>query len=201
MDFPDMFVLLSLRLVVYSNNRQKMKQRKNTNKDRWENERTNGLSTAGRRNSVGIVLGAREDPWLSGTMHAFSLLLFGNSHTAVNFRLLLCKVTHMTHTQCDRGCLSRSSQSCSGPQAARRSTRYFTGYLKKPQPLRRKELKKLQQAAKELHFLDTTQGRSRQASASRGVRNASVQQETNSEFGARNRLIMRLTDSPGVWRP
>ena len=36
-------------------------------------------------------------------------------------------------------------------QAARRSTRYFTGYLQKPQPVGRKEL---QQAAKQLHYLN-----------------------------------------------
>ena len=37
-------------------------------------------------------------------------------------------------------------------QAARRSTRYFTGYLQKSQPLGRKEL---QHAAKQLDFLET----------------------------------------------
>ena len=38
-------------------------------------------------------------------------------------------------------------------QAARRATRYFTGYLQKPQPIGKKEL---EQAAKQLHYLHTT---------------------------------------------
>ncbi|CAJ1359418.1 unnamed protein product, partial [Effrenium voratum] len=98
-----------------------------------------------------LALGRREDAWLSGTMNAFSLLLFGNSHTSLNFRVPLTPETH--DPQCVRGCLDRQTLpklQRAMAQAARRSTRYFTGYLQKPQPVGRKEL---QQAAKQLHFL------------------------------------------------
>ncbi|CAK9022430.1 unnamed protein product [Durusdinium trenchii] len=117
------------------------------------NGRKFGLSTAGRRNALGTILDKREDPWLSGTMYAFTLMLFGNSHTAVNFRVPLTAASH--DAECARGCLAhnllRKLQRAMA-QAARRSTRYFTGYLQKPQPLGRKEL---QHAAKQLHFLET----------------------------------------------
>ena len=86
-------------------------------------------------------------------MYAFTLMLFGNSHTAVNFRVPLTAASH--DAECARGCLAdtllRKLQRAMA-QAARRSTRYFTGYLQKPQPLGRKEL---QNAAKQLHFLET----------------------------------------------
>ena len=116
------------------------------------NARKFAQSTAGRRNALGIVLDKRDDPWLSGTMHAFTLLLFGNSHTAVNFRVPLSAKTH--DADCNRGCLAKNmlpKLQRAMAHAARRSTRYFTGYLQKPQPLGRKEL---QQAAKQLHFLE-----------------------------------------------
>ena len=111
------------------------------------NARRFQVSTKGRRNALGLWLGAREDAWLSGgTMTAFSVWLFGNSHTAVNYRVPLCPATH--DPECQRNCLQ---QATAGKlqrlmqQAARRATRYFTGYLQKPQPVGRKEL---QQAAK-----------------------------------------------------
>ena len=92
------------------------------------NARKFGLSTAGRRNALGTILDKREDPWLSGTMYAFSLMLFGNSHTAVNFRVPLTAASH--DAECARGCLAdtllRKLQRAMA-QAARRSTRYFTG--------------------------------------------------------------------------
>ena len=116
------------------------------------NARKFAQSTAGRRNALGMVLDKRDDPWLSGTMHAFALMLFGNSHTAINFRVPLSANTH--DTDCTRGCLAKNmlpKLQRAMAQAARRSTRYFTGYLQKPQPLGRKEL---QQAAKQLHFLE-----------------------------------------------
>ena len=116
------------------------------------NARKFAQSTAGRRNALGIVLDKRDDPWLSGTTHAFALMLFGNSHTAINFRVPLSANTH--DTDCTRGCLAKNTLprlQRAMAQAARRSTRYFTGYLQKPQPLGRKEL---QQAAKQLHFLE-----------------------------------------------
>ena len=116
------------------------------------NARKFAQSTAGRRNALGMVLDKRDDPWLSGTMHAFTLMLFGNSHTAVNFRVPLSTNTH--DTDCNRGCLAKNmlpKLQRAMAQAARRSTRYFTGYLQKPQPLGKKEL---QQAAKQLHFLE-----------------------------------------------
>ncbi|CAK9045091.1 unnamed protein product, partial [Durusdinium trenchii] len=90
-------------------------------------------------------------------MTAFSVWLFGNSHTAVNYRVPLCPATH--DPECQRNCLQ---QTTAGKlqrlmqQAARRATRYFTGYLQKPQPVGRKEL---QQAAKQLHFLHTNAGK------------------------------------------
>ncbi|CAK8992422.1 unnamed protein product [Durusdinium trenchii] len=117
------------------------------------NARKFGLSTAGRRNALGTILDKREDPWLSGTMYAFTLMLFGNSHTAVNFRVPLSAASH--DAECARGCLAHNllpKLQRAMAQAARRSTRYFTGYLQKPQPLGRKEL---QNAAKQLHFLET----------------------------------------------
>ena len=55
------------------------------------NARKYHMSTRGRRNSLGLVLGERGDPWLSGTMNAFTVLLFGNSHSAPNFRAPLCE--------------------------------------------------------------------------------------------------------------
>ena len=116
------------------------------------NARKFAQSTAGRRNALGMVLDKRDDPWLSGTMHAFTLMLFGNSHTAVNFRVPLSANTH--DADCKRGCLAKNmlpKLQRAMAQAARRSTRYFTGYLQKPQPLGKKEL---QQAAKQLHFLE-----------------------------------------------
>ena len=38
------------------------------------NARKFGLSTRGRRNALGTVLGRRQDPWLSGTCRAFALM-------------------------------------------------------------------------------------------------------------------------------
>ena len=117
------------------------------------NARKYGYSTAGKRSALGMMLGPRQDPWLSGTTHAFTLFLFGNSHTGVNFRVPLCEHTH--DPACARNCLAHTNikrLQRAMAQAARRLTRYFTGYLQKPQPLGRKEL---QQAAKQLTFLDT----------------------------------------------
>ena len=79
-------------------------------------------------------------------------MVFGNSHTAINFRVPLSATTH--DEDCKRGCLAKNmlpKLQRAMAQAARRSTRYFTGYLQKPQPLGKKEL---QQAAKQLHFLE-----------------------------------------------
>ena len=96
------------------------------------NARRFQVSTKGRRNALGLWLGTREDAWLSGTMTAFSVWLFGNSHTAVNYRVPLCPDTH--DPECQRNCLQ---QATAGKlqrlmqQAARRATRYFTGYLQK----------------------------------------------------------------------
>ncbi|CAL1151362.1 unnamed protein product, partial [Cladocopium goreaui] len=51
-------------------------------------------STAGRRNALGCVLNPRDNQWLSGTMHAFTLMFMGNSHTGINFRIPLLPETH-----------------------------------------------------------------------------------------------------------
>ena len=53
-------------------------------------------STAGRRNALGCVLNPRDNQWLSGTMHAFTLMFMGNSHTGINFRIPLLPEKHMT---------------------------------------------------------------------------------------------------------
>lgn len=119
------------------------------------NARKHQQSTRGRRNGLGLLLGKRDDPWLSGTMNAFTVLLFGNSHTGVNFRVPLCEETH--DKDCTRNCLEHSTLQKlqrTMQQAARRATRYFTGYLQKPQPIGKKEL---EQAAKQLHYLHTTE--------------------------------------------
>ena len=118
------------------------------------NARKYHVSTRGRRNALGLCLGKREDPWLSGTLNAFAVFLFGNSHTAVNFRVPLCATTH--DAECTRNCLDTSTLAKLQrvmQQAARRATQYFTGYLQKPQPVGRKEL---QHTAKQLHFLATS---------------------------------------------
>ena len=118
------------------------------------NARKFHLSTRGRRNALGLWLGERRDPWLSGTLKAFTIFLFGNSHTAVNFRVPLCDVTH--DPTCNRNCLEKTTVTKLQQvmqQAARRATKYFTGYLQKPQPVGKQAL---QQAAKQLHFLATT---------------------------------------------
>ena len=117
------------------------------------NARKFKLSTRHRRNALGTVLGRRHDPWLSGTCRAFALMLMGNSHTGLNYRVPLASSTH--DPDCARDCLGaqavRRLQRAIA-QAARRATKYFTGYLQKPQPLGRKEL---QHAARQLSFLDT----------------------------------------------
>ena len=69
------------------------------------NSRKYGVSTRGRRNALGAVLGQRHNEWLSGTAPAFSLMLMGNSHTAPNFRVPLCKSTH--DEDCKRKCLEK----------------------------------------------------------------------------------------------
>ncbi|CAK9060177.1 unnamed protein product, partial [Durusdinium trenchii] len=124
-------------------------------------------STAGRRNGLGCVLNPRDSPWLSGTMHAFSLMLLGNSHAGVNFRVPLLPETH--DPACARGCLRhgtlRRLQRLM-QHAARKSTQYFTGYLQKPQPIGKKEL---QQAAKHLSFLDVTPTKGAEAQQYRRV--------------------------------
>ena len=71
------------------------------------NARRFQVSTKGRRNALGLWLGAREDAWLSGTMTAFSVWLFGNSHTAVNYRVPLCPATH--DPECQRNCLQQAT--------------------------------------------------------------------------------------------
>lgn len=80
-------------------------------------------------------------------MHAFSWL-FGHSHTAVNFRVPLCKVTHDTHSVT----VDASSAAFGTSGTSGRALDSITGYLRKPQPFG----KELQQAAKQLHFLDTS---------------------------------------------
>jgi len=90
------------------------------------------------------LFGKREDPWWSGTMNAFTVPLFGNSHAGLNFRVPLCEETHDTTQPC-RSC-KRTMQ-----QAARRATRYFTGYVRKPQPV-----KELEPAAKQKNQKSTT---------------------------------------------
>ena len=111
-------------------------------------------STAGRRNALGCVLNPRDNQWLSGTMHAFTLMFMGNSHTGINFRVPLLPETH--DPACDRNCLDTNTLQRLQrlmQHAAKKATQYFTGYLQKPQPLGRKEL---QQAAKHLSYLDIT---------------------------------------------
>ena len=71
------------------------------------NARRFQVSAKGRRNALGLWLGAREDAWLSGTMTAFSVWLFGNSHTAVNYRVPLCPATH--DPECQRNCLQQAT--------------------------------------------------------------------------------------------
>ena len=76
---------------------------------------------------VPLLLGKREDPWLSGTMNAFTVLLFGNSHTRLNFRVPLCEETH--DNECVRNCLNHATLQklqCTMQQATGRATRYFT---------------------------------------------------------------------------
>ena len=111
-------------------------------------------STAGRRNALGCVLNPRDNQWLSGTMHAFTLMFMGNSHTGINFRIPLLPETH--DPACERNCLETTTLQRLQrlmQHAAKKATQYFTGYLQKPQPLGRKEL---QQAAKHLSYLDIT---------------------------------------------
>ncbi|CAK9031745.1 unnamed protein product [Durusdinium trenchii] len=118
------------------------------------NARKFAKSTRGRQNALGQFLGFRQDPWLSGTATALAACCFGNSHTSLNFRIPLCRTTH--DPDCDRNCLDKETLpklQRAMSQAARRSTRYFTGYLQKPQPVGKKEL---QQASKQLHFLNAT---------------------------------------------
>ena len=79
-------------------------------------------------------------------------MLMGNSHTGNNFRIPLTETTH--DPDCDRNCVGRTTvrrlQRLMA-QAARRATKYFTGYLQKPQPLGRQAL---QQAAQRLRYLE-----------------------------------------------
>ena len=100
-------------------------------------------------------------------MHAFSLMLLGNSHTGVNFRVPLLPETH--DPACDRNCLRhgtlRRLQRLM-QHAARKATQYFTGYLQKPQPIGKKEL---QQAAKHLSFLDVAPTKGAEAQQYRRV--------------------------------
>ena len=58
------------------------------------NARRFKLSTAGRRNALGTVLNLRQSEWFSGTVRAFAVMLLGNSHTGVNFRVPLCDASH-----------------------------------------------------------------------------------------------------------
>ena len=64
-------------------------------------------STAGRRNALGCVLNPRDNQWLSGTMHAFTLMFMGNSHTGINFRIPLLPETH--DPACERNCLETNT--------------------------------------------------------------------------------------------
>ena len=124
-------------------------------------------STAGRRNALGCVLNPRDNQWLSGTMHAFTLMFMGNSHTGINFRIPLLPETH--DPACDRNCLeTKTLQRLQRlmQHAAKKATQYFTGYLQKPQPLGRKEL---QQAAKHLSYLDITPAKGAEAKHYRKV--------------------------------
>ena len=124
-------------------------------------------STAGRRNALGCVLNPRDNQWLSGTMHAFTLMFMGNSHTGINFRIPLLPETH--DPACERNCLATETLQRLQrlmQHAAKKATQYFTGYLQKPQPLGRKEL---QQAAKHLSYLDITPAKGEEAKHYRKV--------------------------------
>ena len=124
-------------------------------------------STAGRRNALGCVLNPRDNQWLSGTMHAFSVMCLGNSHTGVNYRVPLLPETH--DPACDQDCLQHGTVKRLQrlmQQAAKKATKYFTGYLQKPQPLGKKEL---QQAAKHLSFLDVAPTKGAEAQQYRKV--------------------------------
>ena len=110
------------------------------------------------------MLNPRDTPWLS--LHAFSLMLLGNSHTGVNFLPLLPE-TH--NPACDRNCLRHGALQRLQrlmQHAARKATQYFTGYLQKPQPIGKKEL---QQAAKHLSFLDVAPTKGAEAQQYRKV--------------------------------
>ena len=102
--------------------------------------------------SLGTVLGLRQDPWLSGTCRAFALMLMGNSHTGLNYRVPL-RSTH--DPDCARDCLGAQTVrrlQRAVARAARRATKYFTNFTGHLQPLGWKEL---QHAARHLSFLDT----------------------------------------------
>ena len=131
------------------------------------NARKYRLSTAGRRNALGCVLNPRNSEWLSGTMHAFAIMFLGNSHTGVNYRVPLLEETH--DPTCSRNCLAHGTLSRLQrlmQVAARKATKYFTGYLQKPQPLGKNEL---QQAAKHLSFLEVDPSQTTKAKQYRKV--------------------------------
>ena len=107
-------------------------------------------STAGRRNSLGCVLNPRNSQWLSGTMHAFSIMFLGNSHSGVNYRVPLLPEAH--DPTCKKDCLSHATLKRLQRVMQRAAQKAILYRLPaKATALRKKEL---QQAAKHLSLLD-----------------------------------------------
>ncbi|CAJ1326993.1 unnamed protein product, partial [Effrenium voratum] len=96
------------------------------------NARKFKLSTRGRCNALGTVLGRRQDPWLSGTCRALALMLMGNSHTRLNYRVPLASSTH--DPDCGRDFLAQTVRRLQRAiaQAARRATKFYGGQASAP---------------------------------------------------------------------
>lgn len=107
--------------------------------------RARGLRTGGQQNSLGKILGRRNDPWLNGTAQAFTVAFGFNTDTKPNNRIPVIVETHEDTCPCPANCVGASSElvvAAAAQNAQTQTNGYFGGYQVKIQPAGRYDLKK-----------------------------------------------------------
>ena len=87
-----------------------------------------GVTTSGRRSTLGMVGGPRNDEWVNGTHPALLFDLGCNSDTLLTYRLPIMAETHSAHCPLGEACLSQTSMD-DLIIAAQRAQRDQAGYM------------------------------------------------------------------------
>ena len=100
------------------------------------NYRRFNVRISGRRNALGIIIGRRTAAYLSGTMRGFAVGVGSNTHTAPNYRLPPCAMTHdpecsskfCTEAMAREQPVKRRAQLLRLSKAINRASREMSGY-------------------------------------------------------------------------